>query len=106
MTEPDPSARTTGSHERDPLRRTIGRKEERKLRARREGDRGPWFWLGMMGLVGWSIVVPTLVGVAVGVWLDARWDDPVSWTLTGLVIGLVVGCLTAWYWVTQESRHE
>ena len=26
----------------------------------------------MMGLVGWSVVVPTLLGAALGIWLDHR----------------------------------
>jgi len=26
----------------------------------------------MMGLIGWSVVVPTLLGAAFGIWLDNR----------------------------------
>lgn len=80
----------------------------RKLTARREGDRGVWFGLGMFGLVGWSVAVPTLVGIAIGLFLDGRVPGPgrVSWTLTGLAVGIVVGCLNAWYWVERESRRE
>ena len=33
---------------------------------------GVWFGLGMMGLIGWSVVVPTLLGAALGIWLDKR----------------------------------
>jgi predicted F0F1-ATPase subunit len=33
---------------------------------------GVWFGLGMMGLIGWSVVVPTLLGAALGIWLDAH----------------------------------
>ena len=36
------------------LERALEGKAARKLRAREEGDRGVWFGLGMMGLVGWS----------------------------------------------------
>jgi ATP synthase protein I len=63
-----------------------------------------WFGLGMFGLVGWSVAVPTLIGIVVGVWLDARAGDPqISWTLTGLVVGVAVGCGLAWFWVRQEA---
>jgi ATP synthase protein I len=84
----------------------IGRKAERKLRARRQKPRTAWFGLGMFGLVGWSVAVPTLVGVAVGLWLDRRFPGPASWTLTLLIIGVALGCANAWYWVKQESRRE
>lgn len=88
---------------REGLRRELERKATRKLRARREGDRGVWFGLGMMGVVGWSVAVPTVLGVAAGVWLDRRSQGGVSWTLTGLVVGLAVGCLNAWFWIRREG---
>lgn len=88
------------------LSEQVGRKVHRKQRARREGDRGVWFGLGMFGLVGWSVAVPTVLGIALGVWLDGRFPDDVSWTLTGLVVGIVVGCMNAWYWVRRESAGE
>lgn len=83
-----------------------GRKAERKLRARREGDRGVWFGLGMFGLVGWSVAIPTLLGLAVGLWLDETFSGGPSWTLTGLLVGMAAGCLNAWVWVRRESRGE
>ena len=88
----------------DQFGREVDRKAARKLRARREADRGAWFWLGMFGLVGWSVAVPTVIGIALGVWLDHAWPGRVSWTLTLLLAGVVVGGLNAWYWIQQESR--
>ncbi|MCF8080538.1 MAG: AtpZ/AtpI family protein [Desulfobacterales bacterium] len=88
------------------LAREIGEKEARKIKARREKDRGVWFGLGMFGLVGWSVAVPTLIGIAAGVWLDKQMADPYSWTLMGLFIGVVLGCLNAWYWVKKKSRND
>jgi ATP synthase protein I len=88
------------------LEEQVARKAERKLRARRDEDRSAWFWLGMFGLVGWSVAVPTLLGVALGLWIDERWPGQVSWTLTLLLAGIVVGCLNAWYWVKEESKRD
>ena len=56
----------------------IGQKAARKHRARQRQDRGVWFGLGMFGLVGWSIAVPTLAGIALGVWLDTRLDTRIN----------------------------
>lgn len=86
--------------------RQVGRKERRKLRSRRGGDRSIWFWLGMMGLVGWTVSIPTLIGLAIGVWLDSLVEGRISWTLTGLVIGVAMGAVAAWYWVNKESRRR
>lgn len=82
----------------------IGPKAERKLKARRGGSPGVWFGLGMMGLIGWSIAIPTLLGAAAGLWLDRQYPGPRSWTLALLVGGLAIGCLNAWHWVAKEDR--
>lgn len=82
----------------------VGQREQRKLRARRHADRSLWFGLGMYGLVGWSVAAPTLLGVALGLWIDRAHPSRFSWTLMLLVAGLAVGCWTAWYWVTREQR--
>ena len=82
----------------------IGRKETRRLRAKNEQHRGVWFGLGMFGLVGWSVTIPTLLGAAIGMWIDARWDGRQSWTLMLLFGGLILGCLNAWRWLRDESE--
>jgi len=79
-------------------------KASRKIKARRHAAPGIWFGLGMMGLIGWSVVVPTLVGAGLGIWLDGRYRGPHSWTLALLIVGLAVGCANAWHWVITEER--
>jgi ATP synthase protein I len=79
----------------------IGSREERKMKARRNRDKGVWFGLGMMGMIGWSVAIPTLIGV----WLDIRYPGHISWTLTFLSIGLAVGCSNAWYWVKKGQKN-
>ncbi len=82
----------------------VGAQAARKLRARRHPAPGVWFGLGMMGLIGWSVVVPTLLGAALGMWLDKNHPGPHPWTLALLVGGLALGCLNAWRWVAKEDR--
>jgi len=81
----------------------IGAKAARKLKARKS-PQGVWFGLGMMGLVGWSVVVPTLLGAALGIWLDNHHPGKHPWTLSLLVVGLAVGCLNAMHWVAKEDK--
>lgn len=82
----------------------IGRQEARRLRARARKGRSSWVALGLYGVVGWSIVLPTLAGIALGVWIDSRWPSQYSWTLMLLVAGLLVGCWNAWRWIALEQR--
>jgi len=96
--------RNTPEHE---FRDQVGRKADRKLRARGSDDRSIWFWLGMFGMVGWAVAVPAVLGIALGLWLDRQWPSAqASWTLTFLIIGVTLGCLNAWYWIKRESRHD
>ncbi len=84
---------------------SIARRATRKSRATRRKEAGIWFGLGMFGLVGWSVAIPTLLGVAAGIWIDSSWPNQYSWTLMLLVIGLAIGCVQAWYWVNRERRN-
>jgi ATP synthase protein I len=82
----------------------VGVKAGRKLKAQRNAAPGVWFGLGMMGVIGWSVTVPTLLGAALGLWLDQRYPGGRSWTLALLVAGLTLGCLNAWHWVSKEDQ--
>jgi ATP synthase protein I len=81
----------------------ISAKAARKIKARKS-TQGVWFGLGMMGLIGWSVVVPTLLGAALGIWLDKHHPGKHPWTLALLVAGLAIGCLNAWHWVAKEDK--
>ncbi len=92
------------AHER--VREEVTSQAERTRRARERPPRGAWFGLGMFGLIGWSVAIPTLAAIALGLWLDGHSPAHFSWTLTLLFIGVVVGCLNAWYWIRQEIDRE
>ena len=82
----------------------VGAKAARKLKARRNGAPGVWLGLGTMGLIGWSVAIPTVLGAALGMWLDDRYPGKFSWTLALLMAGLALGCLNAWRWVANEDK--
>jgi ATP synthase protein I len=82
----------------------IGVKAERKLHARRHSEQGVWAGLGMMGLIGWSVAVPTVSGALLGLWLDEHHPGKHAWTLALLMAGLVLGCANAWRWVAKEEK--
>ncbi len=86
------------------LAEQVGAKAARKLKAQRNATPGVWSGLGLMGVVGWAVVVPTLLGAALGLWLDRRYPGGRTWTLALLMAGLTLGCLNAWHWVSKEDQ--
>jgi len=97
----------TGSGQSDQgnqLEQAVASRARQKVEAQRHGDRGVWFGLGMFGLIGWSISIPTLLGAAIGIWIDSRIDGPHSWTLMLLLLGVTIGCVNAWVWISGETE--
>ncbi len=82
--------------------RDVGAQETRKLGTRRTRAH-VWSGLGMLGLIGWSVCLPTLFGAWLGVWLDRRHPGTHAWSLALLVAGLCLGCTNAWHWITMEQ---
>ena len=87
------------------FQRQIKTKSDRKIKARQEAN-NIWFGLGMFGMVGWSVAIPSLLGIALGVWIDTHIQSKYSWTLMFLVIGVALGCFNAWYWISKESQGD
>ncbi len=85
--------------------RQVAEKEKRKLKALRDNRRSVWFGLGMFGMIGWSVAVPTLLGAMLGLWLDRNYPQSFSWTLTFIVIGIVSGGLIAANWISKEEKE-
>ena len=72
-------------------------------RGRREKEKSFWQYVGLIGAVGWSVVVPMLIGVLLGRMMDGKFETTYEWTLGLLVLGLAVGCYNAWRIVTKEE---
>lgn len=89
------------------LEEIVRRKSIRRERARRGGGVSIWSYLGTFGLVGWTVAVPTLLGLVIGIYVENRWaagSNRVA--ITGLVLGAAVGSAMAWYWVRRESEED
>jgi ATP synthase protein I len=92
-----------GNREEQRFKRQVEEDRRRKIRALDKRKRSLWFGLGMLGIIGWSVSLPLLLGVGAGIWVDAKVQSPYSWSLVGLGGGLVCGLLNAWYWVRKEQ---
>lgn len=84
----------------------ISDRAARKQYARENADRSLWHGLGAIGTVGWTVGLPTLAGVLLGVWIDSIWiTSPVSWTLILMIAGLLLGIGSAWLWMEGERKE-
>ncbi len=101
-----PKKQQTEDEHREQFINDVEKKAHRKALAKNKGGRGGiWFGIGTFGMVGWSIVIPTLIGVLLGTWLDNTTSVSFSWRLTLMFVGLVIGCVNAWYWISKERQY-
>jgi len=99
---PKPVSPKPVSPEQQRLETEVEKRRRRRIASRKSS----WTVMrgfGAFGMVGWSIAGPTVVGAAIGWWLDRHVEHRISFTLTGMTIGLVTGCWVAWYWIRQEG---
>lgn len=82
----------------------VAQREALRIKGLKHKNDTVWFGLGMFGIVGWAIAIPTLAGIALGLWIDRTWPSQYSWALMLLIAGLLVGCLNAAYWVRKVRR--
>ena len=75
----------------------------KQKRLNRGGNQWTWSSIAVLGVVGWSVTVPALAGVALGIWIDHRWPSRFSWSLMLLLGGLLFGCVQAWLRVKGDQ---
>jgi ATP synthase protein I len=77
----------------------IQRSLARLRRARAEGEPSMARQLGQIGVLGWIIVTPALVGLFGGRWLDSHFATGIFFTAALLVLGVTLGFWSAWRWM-------
>lgn len=83
----------------------IKKESAKKIKSKEEGSE-IMFGLGLFGIVGWSVSIPTLMGIGLGVFLDKRFSQSFSWTLTLLFAGIILGSFNAWRWIKEKTRDD
>jgi ATP synthase protein I len=78
---------------------SIRQSSQRRERARRESEPSLGRYLAQIGVLGWMIVLPGLVGVFAGRWLDRWMGSGIFWTGPLLIAGVAIGCWGTWRWM-------
>lgn len=87
------------------LLETIKKDSIKKMKSQEEGSE-IMFGLGLFGIVGWSIALPTVLGIALGVFLDKKFNQSFSWTITLLFAGVIMGSYNAWRWIKEKTGDD
>ncbi len=90
------------SEDHDRLDNAVRLRKDRRARWDREGERSVGRNLALIGVLGWSIIVPTLLGILAGRAIDRHVGSGVVFTCCFLVAGLALGCAIAWRRITSE----
>jgi ATP synthase protein I len=85
--------------EQDGLVKKIRLRSERQRNWLRDGEPTVTRRLAQIGVLGWIIVVPMLLGVFAGRWLDQRFNSGLFCTAPLLMLGAALGCWSAWKWM-------
>lgn len=82
--------------------RAVRLREQRSERWKQEGERSIWQNLSMVGVLGWLIVTPILLGVLLGRWLDRTFESGIFYTGALVFFGTAIGCYFAWQRVNKK----
>ena len=85
--------------DREEIASGVRRHRERRLQWLRTGSPTLAGQLARVGVLGWIIVTPTLLGAWLGRYIDRAADSGIFWTGSLITLGVVLGCWSAWKWM-------
>jgi len=106
MPDPNPAPKEKAPTPDEDMLRQVEARAARMMGGGRRSYRGFWRPVAMVGLIGWTVVVPMLIGIAIGTYIDRTWPSRYSWTLMLLTGGLGLGCYTAWGRVKDAQKDR
>ena len=90
----------------DAAGRAARRAAEREKASRDDPEPSLGARLGQIGLLGWTIVVPTLAGAVLGRWLDGLAHSGVFFTAPLIMLGAAFGLWSAWRWMHRNVGRD
>lgn len=78
------------------------RQRERQRRWQDEGETSVLRFVGQIGVLGWIIVAPALIGLFTGRWIDNRLGTGIFCSAPLLLVGVIIGAWSAWRWMHKQ----
>ena len=87
--------------DKDTAREALRRRTQRMQKTRDEPQYSPLNGLGVFGVIGWSVAIPTVGGAFLGMWLNRVAPQSFSWPIALILGGVVLGGMVAWSWIDK-----
>ena len=85
----------------DPLVKSARTQAKRAADRAREGEPPVGRRLAQIGVLGWIVVAPILICLAIGRWIDGTFHTGLFWTAPLIMLGAVLGAWSAWKWMER-----
>jgi ATP synthase protein I len=86
----------------DGMAEAVRKRQERVFRWRAEGEPSMARYVGQIGVLGWIIVAPTLIGLFIGRSLDRVFASGIFWSAALLMLGVAIGFWAGWRWMHRQ----
>jgi len=86
----------------DDLSRAAREAAERDRRGREDPEPSLGRRLGQIGILGWTIVVPALIGLFIGRAIDRAFGTGIFFSAPLLMLGVAFGFWSAWRWMHRQ----
>lgn len=93
---------TENRHRKDRLAEAARRSEERDRLGRKTPEPSLGARFGQIGILGWAIVTPILLGVFLGRMADRHLDTGIMLTAMAILVGALIGFYSAWKWMHKQ----
>jgi ATP synthase protein I len=80
----------------------VRKQQQRRNHWLTEGETSVMRFVGQIGILGWIIVTPTLIGLFIGRWLDRTFGSGIFWSAALLMMGVTAGFWSAWRWMHRQ----
>lgn len=86
----------------DGMADAVRKRQERQVHWLRDGEPSMARYVGQIGILGWIIVAPTLLGLFIGRWLDRMFASEIFWSAALLMLGVTIGFWSGWRWMHRQ----
>lgn len=77
-------------------------KVAREMKKAKSEKSGFLHYASLIGMGGWLLALPIVVGAYFGNYMDNKTDMGVSWSLTFIILGIAAGIFNIWYFLYKE----
>lgn len=86
----------------DNLAAAARRSEQRDKLGRETPEPSLGSRLGQIGILGWAIVTPILLGIVLGRLADRHFETGITLTAAAIFLGAIIGLHAAWKWMHKQ----